>query len=47
MAGKGHAGLILSTHRATEAALRATVEELRETDAVENVWSVLRIEGEL
>jgi len=47
MAGKGHAGLILSTHRAYEAALRATVEELRDTDAVKDVWSVLRIEGEL
>ncbi|WP_234988159.1 homoserine dehydrogenase [Demequina sp. NBRC 110056] len=46
MAGRGHAGLILSTHRATEAALRATVQELRETDAVNDVWSVLRIEGE-
>ncbi len=47
MPGKGHAGLILSTHRAQEAALSATVEDLRSTDAVNEVWSVLRIEGEL
>ena len=46
MAGRGHAGLILSTHRAPEAALRATVEELRGAPAVNDVWSVLRIEGE-
>ncbi|WP_234986559.1 homoserine dehydrogenase [Demequina sp. NBRC 110055] len=45
-AGKGHAGLILSSHRASEAALRATVEDLRASDAVNDVWSVLRIEGE-
>ncbi|WP_062132098.1 homoserine dehydrogenase [Demequina aestuarii] len=47
MPGKGHAGLILSTHRAQESALSATVEDLRATDAVNEVWSVLRIEGEL
>ncbi|MDN4481094.1 homoserine dehydrogenase [Demequina muriae] len=47
MPGKGHAGLILSTHRARESALSATVEDLRSTDAVNEVWSVLRIEGEL
>lgn len=46
MAGKGHAGLILSSHRASEAALAATVEDLRASDAVNDVWSVLRIEGE-
>ncbi|WP_239066626.1 homoserine dehydrogenase [Demequina activiva] len=47
MAGKGHAGLILSTHRARESALRATVEDLRLSEHVKDVWSVLRIEGEL
>lgn len=47
MPGKGHAGLILSTHRARESALSATVEDLRTTDSVNEVWSVLRIEGEL
>ena len=47
MAGKGHAGLILSTHRARESALRATVEDLRRSEHVKDVWSVLRIEGEL
>ncbi|WP_084077535.1 homoserine dehydrogenase [Demequina sp. NBRC 110057] len=46
MAGKGHAGLILSSHRASEAALAATVEDLRASDSVNDVWSVLRIEGE-
>ncbi|MFV0632614.1 homoserine dehydrogenase [Demequina sp.] len=46
MAGRGHAGLILSTHRAPESALRATVEALRGADSVNDVWSVLRIEGE-
>lgn len=47
MPGKGHAGLILATHRASEAALRATVADLRKSDAVDAVWAVLRIEGEL
>lgn len=46
MAGKGHAGLILSSHRASEAALRATVDDLRASGSVNDVWSVLRIEGE-
>ena len=47
MPGKGHAGLILATHRASEAALRATVADLKKSDAVDEVWAVLRIEGEL
>lgn len=47
MPGKSHAGLILATHSASEAALRATVADLRTSDAVKEVWAVLRIEGEL
>lgn len=44
--GQTHAGLILSTYAATERDLRATVEDLRASDAVAEVKSVLRIEGE-
>lgn len=47
MPGETHAGLILATHRAREAALRDTVAQLRTSDAVDEVWSVLRIEGEM
>lgn len=47
MPGETHAGLILATHRASEASLRATVADLKKSDAVDEVWSVLRIEGEL
>jgi homoserine dehydrogenase len=38
--------LIIGTHEATEAALQATVEAIRGSDAVNAVLSVLRIEGE-
>ncbi|WP_062079257.1 homoserine dehydrogenase [Demequina globuliformis] len=40
------ASLIISTHRAQEESLRATVDEVRAMDAVGEVLSVLRIEGE-
>jgi homoserine dehydrogenase len=40
------AGLILRTHRATDAALRRTVERLRKLDTVKNVLGVMRVEGE-
>jgi homoserine dehydrogenase len=46
MAGRGTAGLIISTHRAPEGHLAATVADLRTSDAVNEVVSVLRIEGE-
>lgn len=42
----GTAGLVISTHRAPERDLAATVEDLRVADAVESVVSVLRIEGD-
>ena len=47
---EGHAGdasLVVVTHTATDAALRAVVEELRALDAVRAVASVMRVEGEL
>lgn len=44
--GQTHAGLILSTYSAPERDLRATVSDLRASDAVAEVKSVLRIEGE-
>ncbi|WP_062380254.1 homoserine dehydrogenase [Demequina pelophila] len=44
--GQSHAGLILSTYRAPEGDLRATVEDLRASAAVAEIKSVLRIEGE-
>lgn len=40
------AGLILRTHRATDAALRRTVERLRNLDTVKRVVGVMRVEGE-
>ena len=46
MAGRGTAGLIISTHRAPEGHLAATVADLRSSDAVNEVVAVLRIEGE-
>jgi len=46
MAGRGHAGLIIATHRAPEGDLRRTVADLRRTDAVDEVLSILRIEGD-
>ncbi|MDN4479143.1 homoserine dehydrogenase [Demequina sp. SYSU T00039] len=44
--GQTHAGLILSTYSAPERDLRATVSDLEASDAVAEVKSVLRIEGE-
>jgi len=42
----GTAGLVISTHRAAERDLAATVADLRVADAVASVVSVLRIEGD-
>jgi homoserine dehydrogenase len=45
---EGHAEdatLVIVTHRATDAALAATVDELRQTDVVRSVASVMRVEG--
>ena len=45
---EGHAGdasLVVVTHTATDAALQAVVEELRELDSVRAVASVMRVEG--
>ncbi|GII82942.1 homoserine dehydrogenase [Sphaerisporangium siamense] len=46
---EGHgddAQLVLVTHRATDAALSATISGLRELDIVRDVTSVMRVEGE-
>jgi homoserine dehydrogenase len=40
------AGLIVRTHRATDAALRATVDHLSQLDTVKRVLGVMRVEGE-
>jgi homoserine dehydrogenase len=40
------AQLVIVTHRATDAALSATVEALRGLDVVRQVTSVMRVEGE-
>jgi homoserine dehydrogenase len=40
------AQLVIVTHRATDAALSATVESLRRLDVVREVTSVMRVEGE-
>jgi homoserine dehydrogenase len=40
------AGLIVRTHRATDAALRATVDHLAQLDTVKRVLGVMRVEGE-
>jgi homoserine dehydrogenase len=40
------AGLIVRTHRATEAALHKTVEQLSGLDTVRKVLGVMRVEGE-
>jgi len=46
-AGRGNdAVLVIVTHRAPDAALAATVAELRTIDAVKAVASVLRVEGD-
>jgi len=45
---EGHgddATLVLVTHTATDAALSATVDEIRRLDAVRAVVSVMRVEG--
>ena len=45
--GRGdEAVLVIVTHGAPDAALAATVEELRALDIVRSVASVLRVEGE-
>ncbi|MUH46294.1 MAG: ACT domain-containing protein, partial [Actinobacteria bacterium] len=41
------AGLIVRTHRATDSALRRTVDRLRELDTVKRVVGVMRVEGEV
>ncbi len=46
---EGHgsdASLVVVTHTATDAALQATVEELRQLDSVRAVASVMRVEGQ-
>jgi homoserine dehydrogenase len=46
---EGHgedAGLVVRTHRASDAALHATVEQLRGLDTVRRVVGVMRVEGE-
>ena len=46
---EGHgqdAGLVVRTHRASDAALQATVEKLRSLDTVRRVVGVMRVEGE-
>jgi homoserine dehydrogenase len=46
---EGHgddAGLVVRTHKATDAALRATVEQLAGLDTVRTVVGVMRVEGE-
>ncbi len=40
------AGLLLRTHLASDASLRATVDQLRELDTVKRVVGVMRVEGE-
>jgi homoserine dehydrogenase len=46
---EGHAGdasLVVVTHTATDAALQAVVDDLRELDIVRAVASVMRVEGQ-
>lgn len=42
----GDASLVVVTHRATDAALSATVDKLRALDSVRDVASIMRVEGE-
>jgi homoserine dehydrogenase len=42
----GDASLVVVTHRATDAALSATVAALRTLDHVRGVASIMRVEGE-
>jgi homoserine dehydrogenase len=44
--GSDRAELVVVTHVATDAALRATVEQLRSLDIVRSVLSVMRVEGQ-
>jgi homoserine dehydrogenase len=45
--GRGDdASLVLVSHAATDAALAATVDELRDLDVVRAVTSVMRVEGD-
>ncbi|NEA41520.1 homoserine dehydrogenase [Streptomyces sp. SID11385] len=44
--GSGEASLVVVTHRAPDAALSSTVEELRGLDTVRGVASIMRVEGE-
>jgi homoserine dehydrogenase len=46
MHGIADAELVVVTHQATDAALSATVGELRELSVVRDVLSVMRVEGE-
>ena len=41
------ASLFVRTHQATDSALRATVESLRQLDTVKHVRGVMRVEGEV
>jgi homoserine dehydrogenase len=43
---EGDASLVVVTHRATDAALSATVAALRSLDHVRGVASIMRVEGE-
>ena len=43
---EGRAHIVIGTHRAREQALSGTVARLAESDVVERVVSVLRVEGE-
>lgn len=42
----GDASLVVVTHRATDAALSATVDKIRALDSVRDVASIMRVEGE-
>ena len=44
--GGDEAGLIVRTHRASDAALRTTVEQLSSLNTVRQVLGVMRVEGE-
>ena len=43
--GRQRANLVVVTHRASEAALQATVDALADLDSVADVISVMRVEG--
>jgi homoserine dehydrogenase len=46
MHGVADAELVVVTHRASDAALFATVADLRDLPVVRDVLSVMRVEGE-